>query len=152
MLIGEDIDVGSSIQALRNLGVRIALDDFGTGYSSLSYLRRFPFDKIKIDRSFTIDIEKADTAAIVRAIVRLARQLGMSITAEGVETNAQLRFMRKLGCTEVQGYLVGKPSLPDEHARHIDRKDTTRPMPDILRRPLADPSHEAHGGGARRAG
>ncbi len=152
LLIGEDIDVGSSIQALRNLGVRIALDDFGTGYSSLSYLRRFPFDKIKIDRSFTIDIEKADTAAIVRAIVRLARQLGMSITAEGVETNAQLRFMRKLGCTEVQGYLVGKPSLPDEHARHIDRKDTTRPMPDILRRPLADESHEAHGGSARRAG
>ncbi len=151
LLIGEDIDVGSSIQALRNLGVRIALDDFGTGYSSLSYLRRFPFDKIKIDRSFTADIEKADTAAIVRAIVRLARQLGMSITAEGVETNAQLRFMRKLGCTEVQGYLVGRPALPEDHATQADRTDTPRPMPRIPRRQSTDGSDIAHGDSARRA-
>ncbi len=139
VLIGDDADVGSSIQALRNLGVRIALDDFGTGYSSLSYLRRFPFDKIKIDRSFTADIERPDTAAIVRAVVRLARQLGMSITAEGIETSAQLRFMRKHGCTEVQGYLIGMPALPESGGKTSDNTILERYADDLNPPSARDP-------------
>ncbi len=143
VLISDNINVGSSVRALRSLGVRIALDDFGTGYSSLSYLRQFPFDKIKIDRSFTADIEKADTAAIVRAIVRLARQLGMSITAEGVETPAQLRFMRKHGCTEVQGYLIGMPALPDGDGRATARDTGPQQSSDIDSPPAARGSRAA---------
>jgi diguanylate cyclase (GGDEF)-like protein/PAS domain S-box-containing protein len=103
---GEAVDL---LPALRRLGVRIALDDFGTGYSSLSYLRRFPFDAIKIDRSFIADIADPDTAAIVRAVVGIAAQLGATVTAEGVETEAQLAAVRQAGCTEAQGYLFGRP-------------------------------------------
>ncbi len=100
-------DAADLLLALRRLGVRIALDDFGTGYSSLSYLRRFPFDAIKIDRSFIADIADPDTAAIVRAVVGIAAQLGATITAEGIETEAQYAAVRREGCTEVQGYLFG---------------------------------------------
>ncbi len=102
-------DAADLLLALRRLGVRIALDDFGTGYSSLSYLRRFPFDAIKIDRSFIADIADPDTAAIVRAVVGIAAQLGATITAEGIETEAQYAAVRREGCTEVQGYLFGRP-------------------------------------------
>ncbi|TGD97348.1 EAL domain-containing protein [Methylobacterium nonmethylotrophicum] len=102
-------DAADLLLALRRLGVRIALDDFGTGYSSLSYLRRFPFDAIKIDRSFIADIDDPDTAAIVRAVVGIAAQLGATITAEGVETEAQLAAILRDGCTEAQGYLFGRP-------------------------------------------
>jgi len=90
--------------------VRIALDDFGTGYSSLSYLKRFPFDKIKIDRCFVTDIAEADgSASIVQAVVNIAAALDMTTTAEGVETEAQRDMLRKLGCTEMQGYLFSAP-------------------------------------------
>ncbi len=100
----------ATLNQLRALGVRIAMDDFGTGYSSLSYLRSFPFDKIKIDRSFIKDLcEKPDCAAIVRAVTGLAAALGMATTAEGVETIEQLRRIREQGCTEVQGYYFGRP-------------------------------------------
>jgi EAL domain-containing protein (putative c-di-GMP-specific phosphodiesterase class I) len=98
-----------TLHQLRALGVRIALDDFGTGYSSLSYLRRFPFDKIKIDRSFVKEIDNPDTAAIVRAMVGLGSRLGIAITAEGIETQAQLDQVRAEGCTEAQGYLHQPP-------------------------------------------
>jgi diguanylate cyclase (GGDEF)-like protein/PAS domain S-box-containing protein len=98
-----------TLHQLRALGVRIALDDFGTGYSSLSYLRRFPFDKIKIDRSFVKEIDNPDTAAIVRAMVGLGSRLGIAITAEGIETQAQLDQVRAEGCTEAQGYLISRP-------------------------------------------
>jgi diguanylate cyclase (GGDEF)-like protein/PAS domain S-box-containing protein len=95
-----------ALYQLRELGARIALDDFGTGYSSLSYLRRFPFDKIKIDRSFIEDVSGEDGAlAIVQAIMNLAVSLNMTTTAEGVETEEQLEIVRALGCTELQGYL-----------------------------------------------
>ena len=98
---------------LRAIGVRIALDDFGTGYSSLSYLKRFPFDKIKIDRSFVTDITEADgSSAIVQAVVNIAAERNMTTTAEGVETERQKQMLRALGCTEMQGYLfsAAKPA------------------------------------------
>jgi diguanylate cyclase (GGDEF)-like protein len=98
------------LHGLRALGVRIALDDFGTGYSSLSYLQSFPFDKIKIDRSFIQDIlSRPGAVAIVRAITDLARALGMETTAEGVEESEQLAELRKHGCSSVQGYLFSRP-------------------------------------------
>ncbi|HEU4819568.1 MAG TPA: GGDEF domain-containing phosphodiesterase, partial [Qipengyuania sp.] len=101
---------GAMIERLRALGAEIALDDFGTGYSSLSYLRRYRFDRVKIDRSFVRDLETSDEAqAIVSAITRLAQALGMRTTAEGVERPAQLDLLRKLGCDEAQGFLILEP-------------------------------------------
>jgi diguanylate cyclase (GGDEF)-like protein len=95
---------------LRRLGVRMSLDDFGTGYSSLSYLRKFPFQKIKIDGSFVKDLENDEGCiAIIRAITSMGSNLGMSIVVEGVETDAQRILVQKEGCTEVQGYLFGRP-------------------------------------------
>ncbi len=98
------------LHGLRALGVRIALDDFGTGYSSLSYLRSFPFDKLKIDRSFIMEmLESNEASTIVRAITDLARALGMETTAEGVEDVGQLEELQRQGCTNVQGYLFSRP-------------------------------------------
>jgi len=101
----------NQLHQLRDIGISIALDDFGTGYSSLSYLRAFPFDRIKIDRSFTKDIaERADCAAIVSSIVGLGRSLDIATTVEGVETERQLELVRAVGATMAQGYLIGKPT------------------------------------------
>jgi diguanylate cyclase (GGDEF)-like protein/PAS domain S-box-containing protein len=98
------------LHELRGLGVRICMDDFGTGYSSLSYLRSFPFDKIKIDRSFVSDMPgDSDAGAIVKAVTSLGSSLGMKTTAEGVETPEQLARLRADGCTEAQGYLISRP-------------------------------------------
>jgi EAL domain-containing protein (putative c-di-GMP-specific phosphodiesterase class I) len=98
------------LKNLRMLGVRTSLDDFGTGYSSLSYLRRFPFDKIKIDKSFIDDVAARDESlAIIRAIVPLANALGMSTTAEGVESTGQVAKLRDAGCTQIQGYVFSPP-------------------------------------------
>jgi EAL domain-containing protein (putative c-di-GMP-specific phosphodiesterase class I) len=109
-LIGNVEVAESAMLRLKSLGVRLALDDFGTGYSSLHYLRRFPFDKLKIDRSFVLSIEKTvDAAAIVHAIVSLGRGLGMKVTAEGVETAEQHLFLRAAGVHYMQGYRFGKP-------------------------------------------
>jgi diguanylate cyclase (GGDEF)-like protein/PAS domain S-box-containing protein len=105
----------ATLHALRGGGVRISLDDFGTGYSSLSYLRSFPFDKIKIDRSFVEDVtSRNDSLAIVRAVTGLGRSLGIATTAEGVETPAQLELLRREGCTQAQGYLFSKPRPASE--------------------------------------
>lgn len=106
-----DADAARAVlQQFRNLGIRIALDDFGTGYSSLSHLRSFPIDTIKIDRSFVRDFELAfDSAAIVKAVLQLARDLGMTTTAEGIETPEQLGQLSAAGCTHAQGYLLGRP-------------------------------------------
>lgn len=98
------------LHQLRDLGVRIAMDDFGTGYSSLSYLRRFPFSKIKIDRSFIDDLSNSlHSLKIVHAVASLASGLNMITTAEGVETERQLEIIRAAGCTEMQGYLFSPP-------------------------------------------
>ena len=100
----------STLRALHGLGVRIALDDFGTGYSSLSYLRSFPFDTIKIDRSFVSDLQLRDEgAAIVGGIIGLASSLRMNVTAEGVETVGQFEYLAAAGCTDIQGYLISRP-------------------------------------------
>lgn len=119
-----------TLHALRELGVKIALDDFGTGYSSLSYLRAFPFDKIKIDQRFVRDIDTSiENQAIVRAIISLARDLNMRVTAEGVENEQQATILAGLGCTEVQGFLYSRPIPPTE----VDKKDpTARPRSNIL--------------------
>ena len=112
-----------TLHQLRGLGLRVALDDFGTGYSSLSYLSRFPFDKLKIDRSFVSGVgASSDCAAIVRAIVSLGTSLGMAVTAEGVETEAQLDFVRSVGCSEAQGFLLNSPLPAEEAARIVGRK------------------------------
>jgi hypothetical protein len=101
---------------LKSLGVRLALDDFGTGYSSLGYLKKAPFDKIKIDQSFVRGAAKKDSrnAAIIRAIVTLAEDLGMDTTAEGAETHDELTMIRELGCSHIQGYIFGRPMSPED--------------------------------------
>lgn len=115
----------SLLRALRAKGVRVALDDFGTGYSSLSYLRSFPMDKLKIDRSFVSILDEADSdggaAAIVQAIVQLARTLQLETTAEGVETEAQLEALSHIGCTYGQGYLLARPMAADQVIPFIER-------------------------------
>ena len=99
-----------TLHQLRELGVRIAMDDFGAGYSSLSYLRNFPFDKIKIDRSFVDDLSNSmNSLKIVQAIANLASGLNLVTTAEGVETEWQLEIIRAAGCTEMQGNLFSPP-------------------------------------------
>jgi diguanylate cyclase (GGDEF)-like protein len=119
ILVQDNDTALAMLKELRSLGVKIALDDFGTGYSSLSYLQKFPFDKIKIDRSFVRDLESGNlnALAIVTAVVELGRSLGMSTTAEGVETADQLDIVRRKGCTEIQGYLLSPPKPVTE----IDR-------------------------------
>jgi EAL domain-containing protein (putative c-di-GMP-specific phosphodiesterase class I) len=108
----------ATLYQLRDLGVRIAIDDFGSGYSSLNHLQSFPFDRIKIDRSFINDIaENACSRSIVRAVTALAKSLGMVATAEGVETAQQRTAVASEGCTEMQGFLFSHP-LP---AREIER-------------------------------
>lgn len=113
-LIGNVDNAETAMHRLKGIGLRLALDDFGTGYSSLAYLRRFPFDKLKIDKSFVRSIERsADAAAIVHAIVGLGRGLGMKVTAEGVETAEQQLFLRAAGVHSMQGYRFGRPGSPN---------------------------------------
>jgi diguanylate cyclase (GGDEF)-like protein len=126
LLLAETETTLQTLHRLRALGVRISMDDFGTGYSSLSYLRSFPFDKIKIDRTFVAGLEPGDeSTAIIRAVVGLGQSLGMSTTAEGIETEAQLDAVRAQGCNEVQGYLFSPP-LPGSGAAALLGLEQTR--------------------------
>jgi diguanylate cyclase (GGDEF)-like protein/PAS domain S-box-containing protein len=119
VLLHESTLTVSTMAQLRQLGVRLSLDDFGTGYSSLSYLRKFPFQKIKLDRSFVKDLGRdAGSAAIVRAVSSLGGDLGMTILVEGIETQEQLERVRAEGCTEGQGYLFGRP-MPAPEIRGV---------------------------------
>lgn len=132
LLLESSADRLALLHQLRALGVRVALDDFGTGYSSLSYLRSFPFDKIKIDRSFIREVDvNRESATIVAAIVGLGHGLGMTTVAEGVETSQQLCAVRDLGCEKVQGYLFSRPRPASE-------------VPGLLRT-LRVPERTAHG-------
>ncbi|WP_424363445.1 putative bifunctional diguanylate cyclase/phosphodiesterase [Methylocystis parvus] len=110
VLLLENAATHACLTHLRQLGVSIALDDFGTGYSALSHLRAFPVDRIKIDRSFVQEVDiRRETASIIRAIIGLARELGVKTTAEGIETCSQLRMLHSFGCNEIQGYLISQP-------------------------------------------
>jgi diguanylate cyclase len=124
-LVGNVEEAGTAMRELKALGVQFALDDFGTGYSSLLYLRTFPFDKLKIDRSFVRNIESAaDSAAIVHAVVSLGRGLGMKVTAEGVETGEQHLFLRAAGVHSLQGFRFGRPGAAlDITARLLKQAD-----------------------------
>jgi EAL domain-containing protein (putative c-di-GMP-specific phosphodiesterase class I) len=118
----DDVIVGM-LHQLRALGAKIAMDDFGTGYSSLSYIRSFPFDKIKIDRTFISDSsDRPEGEAIIRAIAELGASLGMETTAEGIETTEQMELVRRLGCTEGQGYLISRPLPLADMLKFIARR------------------------------
>jgi diguanylate cyclase (GGDEF)-like protein/PAS domain S-box-containing protein len=139
VLLHKNEDNISLLHALKNLGVAIVLDDFGTGYSSLGYLKMFPFDKIKIDRSFINEMStRTDCAAIVCAVTGLGRSLNIATTAEGVETQEQFTLLRAVGCTQIQGYLFGRPvpaaELPFNSpqarpARHVATEADAAPTP-----------------------
>lgn len=114
----------ATLHHLKKLGVRLAIDDFGTGYSSLSYLSRFPITNLKIDQSFIYNVvTHKEDAAIAKAIVSLAKALALQVTAEGVETEEQLAFLRKLHCTKIQGYYVSKPLFAEEFESFIEKYD-----------------------------
>ncbi|HEY3680176.1 MAG TPA: EAL domain-containing protein [Bradyrhizobium sp.] len=125
----EDFDRGLALlRRLKSLGVRVSMDDFGSGYSSLSYLQAFPFDKIKIDRAFVMNLGRnPQSASIVRAVIGLGHGLGMSIVAEGVETQEQLAFLADEDCDAVQGYFIGKPAPIGQYFALVGRTDTMEP-------------------------
>jgi len=115
VLMADSSTTLAKLHSLRELGVRIALDDFGTGYSSLAYLRRFPFDQLKIDRSFVSEIvTRPDARAIVRATIEMARALRMETLAEGVEDEQAIQVLREQQCGSVQGYLIAPPMRSSE--------------------------------------
>ena len=121
-----DFERGLSIlRRLKALGIRIAMDDFGSGYSSLSYLQSFPFDKIKIDREFVMNLgHNAQSAAIIRAVIGLGHGLDVPIVAEGVETKEQLAFLASEACDQVQGYFIGRPAPIQQYAELVGRVQT----------------------------
>jgi diguanylate cyclase (GGDEF)-like protein/PAS domain S-box-containing protein len=156
VLLQESDNSLQALRQLRSLGVRIAMDDFGTGYSSLSYLRRFPFDKIKIDRSFVRDMAgDPDCAAIIRAVAGLAEGLRMTTTAEGVETQEQLERLRAEGCVQGQGYFFSRPMPVPQLLAFLQARGyavgPARPAAQIAPT-LVDPREDgARATGARRA-
>jgi EAL domain-containing protein (putative c-di-GMP-specific phosphodiesterase class I) len=118
ILINDAECILETFKRVKALGVQLSIDDFGAGYSSLSYLRRFPVDKLKIDRSFVRDVtDGADEAAIARAVIQMARSLNLRTVAEGVETLDQVRFLRREGCHEAQGFLFSRPVPADDIGR-----------------------------------
>jgi diguanylate cyclase (GGDEF)-like protein len=130
MLLGATGEVLGELSEMRRMGMRIALDDFGTGFSSLGYLRRFPVDKLKIDKSFVQNLGiTEDAAAIVECVTRLGRALGLAVTAEGVENSEQHRFVRAVGCHQVQGYLFSPPVEPERIDEMLPHRPNQAQMP-----------------------
>ena len=136
MIINDMARALSLLRRLKDLGIRIAMDDFGTGYSSLATLQAFPFDKIKIDRTFVGQVhDSAQAAVIVRAVIGLGRSLGMGVVAEGVETASQIEFLAEESCEELQGYFFGKPGPIENFRSELypeagEARDTVDRLPD----------------------
>jgi diguanylate cyclase/phosphodiesterase len=117
------------LRRIKAMGVRIAMDDFGTGYSSLSYLQAFPFDKIKIDKSFIQSIGRTEQAStIIRAVIGLCRGLNIPVIAEGVETEDQRTFLAQEHCPEIQGYIVGRPAPIQVYAEVVGNRASARTL------------------------
>jgi diguanylate cyclase (GGDEF)-like protein len=135
VVMGDEEIARAGLAGLHDIGVKVALDDFGTGYSSLSYLRRFPFDKLKIDRSFVASLGSADdAAAIIHSITGLADALGMETVAEGIETAAQHRFLQAVGCNRLQGYYFGRPMpAADFNTFMVEFKEKLQKEPKALK-------------------
>ena len=124
IMMGEAEYVTNFWKQMQELGVQLSIDDFGTGYSSLSYLKKLPVDRLKIDQSFVrdIDVDENDDA-IVRSIIDLGHQFKLKVIAEGVETEAQLEFLRRNGCDEIQGYHFSRPLPAEEFAKFITKQN-----------------------------
>jgi EAL domain-containing protein (putative c-di-GMP-specific phosphodiesterase class I) len=125
----------SILKRLKEMGIRISIDDFGTGYSSLSYLKRFPIDTVKIDQDFVRDLTTGD-AAIITAVISMARALNLRVIAEGVETQEQLDFLRRENCAEMQGFLYSEPLSAADFEKDLrtnPRGVSGRPSPSRLR-------------------
>jgi len=138
LLVKDSTTVKNALQRFRQLGCHIALDDFGTGYSSLAYITRFPPDRIKIDKAFVRDVDRSTSdAAVANAILSLAKSLGVTVTAEGIERPEQLEWLRSRGCHEVQGYLLAQPLTPAE----LERRFLSQCMP--MERAAAESGAEA---------
>jgi diguanylate cyclase (GGDEF)-like protein len=135
MLIHDAEETVATLRRLKEAGVSLAVDDFGTGYSSLSYLKKFPIDALKIDRSFVSELQEVgDDASICSAIIALAHSLGLKVIAEGVETAAQLEFLKRNACDEIQGHFFAKPQPADEVARFLAQHR------EKYRQPLGEPT------------
>src|SRR6185503_11570159 len=115
------------LNRLKEMGIRISIDDFGTGYSSLSYLKRFPIDTVKIDQDFVRDLTP-DDAAIISAVISMARALNLRVTAEGVETEEQLAFLRREQCAEMQGFLFSEPLSASDFEKTLRRTVHATPV------------------------
>lgn len=122
VLMSKVAQTSETFRRLKELGVNIAVDDFGTGYSSLSYMKKLPIDRLKIDRSFISELpDNKEDVAIVRAIIAMARSLSLKVIAEGVETGAQLDFLKAEGCEEFQGFVLAKPLTAGELEQLLER-------------------------------
>lgn len=129
VIMHESKHIDDTMAQIRNLGVKLAIDDYGTGYSSITYLKRFPFTALKIDKSFVqAALERPEDATLVTAIVQLAHNLGLAITAEGVETEEQLDYLAAEGCQQAQGYLISRPLCPEAFEEYLKMHSSTKPL------------------------
>ena len=132
-VVAETPDLKRTLEGLQALGVKLAIDDFGTGHSSLAHLKRWPIDKLKIDRTFVRDVPgDADASAITGAVVDLARNLGITVMAEGVDHEAQLQFLLERGCEEMQGFLVSRPLPAAEMATFLAERRFDPGAPTVI--------------------